>query len=82
MKSITRPMPIKPAQRLFSSESLPKVGPTVRTSSWTISRGRAPERSKLASRAASSMLPIPVITALPSVIAVRTWGAEITSPSR
>ena len=69
------------ATTLFSLESWPKVGPTVRFSITSILTGKEPLRSKIARCSASSMLREPEICALPPVIASCTTGLVSTSPS-
>ena len=82
MNTNTPATPIRNAFWLASLESWPRVGPTVRFSMISSFTGREPLRSKIARCWASSIVRLPVIWALPPVMASCTVGAVSTSPSR
>ncbi len=63
-------------------ESLPKSGPTVRSSTTFNGAGKAPARSNNASSLASATVNEPLISPRPPAITLRITGAVMTLSSR
>ncbi len=71
-----------PARRLWSIDSCPSVGPTLRISKTSKGTGKAPERNRSATSPASSRVKRPEMMPFPSVMTDSTTGATTTSPSK
>ena len=73
--------PTIPALTAFGIALAPKVGPTVFTEAVFNVTGKAPDWIIPAVCLAYSILELPVMIALPSLIIALTWGLEIWSAS-
>ena len=81
MKIKTSTLPIISELKPCSTESSPRLAPTVRSSRISIGAGKDPERKTIFKVSASSTVNCPEIEASPPVMASRITGADCTLSS-